>query len=120
MGSAQSARRSASARDEARDAHRGAGSQLRRWRAILPYLGGAREVAPQLDPFVALPREVAVAIFTRLSYTSRIRCTAVCRAWRETLRDRVVEACGTSESSAAPAAARPAALRRCGGSSTRA
>jgi hypothetical protein len=73
MGSAQSARRNASARDEARDAHRGAGSQLRRWRAILPYLGGAREVAPQLDPFVALPREVAVAIFTRLSYTSRIR-----------------------------------------------
>lgn len=87
MGSAQSARHSASARDGMPAAQRGAGSQLRRWR-ILSCLGATREeVASQRDPFVALPHGVAVAIFSLLPYTSRIRCTAVCRAWRETLRD---------------------------------
>jgi hypothetical protein len=39
------------------------------------------------DPFAALPHEVALAIFSRLTVEQRLRCIEVCRGWRATLRD---------------------------------
>jgi hypothetical protein len=40
------------------------------------------------DPFAALPHEVALIIFSRLTVEQRLRCIAVCRGWRATLADR--------------------------------
>jgi hypothetical protein len=55
-------------------------------RCAMPPQGAAAAPAGG-DPFAALPHEVALAIFSRLTVEQRLRCIEVCRGWGATLND---------------------------------